>query len=689
MKNQISLPPPHRLIQQMFDLLSKRTDRTAEEEEFLHLLLQNGAKLNQAVDRKLAAQANACTVQGQIQKAIALYLQAQAWEEAADLLVIHGEELYEKGQARMLFEWLEQLDQAELAHWPDLLLLKGRILDYDLGKPQQAIALSQRAEQEFQQADRQVGAVEALICRSVAHRMMGEASHALSLANTGLDRLNELLVDAPDSVPTFVMAWATRNRGLAYSTAGQTSEALTDLRQSLELFERINKTYYIAMCHHDIGVALAKQGKIGDAETHFEEARHTWETLGNTNDLINTLNSLGVLLCTVGRYDEALKKLDYCFQIATEIEGTRRQSFVLQSMGDANLGRQKYKLALKFYKRSSKLAEQTGVQSLKIANMVKMGECYFYQNNPDKAIELAREARRLAIRAGLVTEKGMAFVLMGKVSMQRDEPCASLFEKAVEYLGEGNAPEQAQARLWWAYSLFWDSRPQAAYEQLQQVVKFALTMNELIPALAQTVAETRLLPVYLGGWAGTPRQAAGDIEWLLKKSPGQAKGLLACALGPPQMAVDEKWWGFGSREVVGRSPELLLYFILEGRGQRTFLSKQICSILWPDVEPGKTQTYFKQIIRKLRNVNGATDYIKKDGFHNYRIECLWCDVLEFERLFERAKDLSPSEALPLQLEMMALYQGEFLEGFELSPWGEAYRAELKDKFLQIQNITKG
>jgi two-component SAPR family response regulator len=39
--------------------------------------------------------------------------------------------------------------------------------------------------------------------------------------------------------------------------------------------------------------------------------------------------------------------------------------------------------------------------------------------------------------------------------------------------------------------------------------------------------------------------------------------------------------------------------------------------------------------------------------------------------------------LELQYEIIFLYRGEFLEGFDLSEWGEAYRAGLRTKFLEM------
>ena len=65
----------------------------------------------------------------------------------------------------------------------------------------------------------------------------------------------------------------------------------------------------------------------------------------------------------------------------------------------------------------------------------------------------------------------------------------------------------------------------------------------------------------------------------------------------------------------------------------------------------------------------------------------WCDALTFDKLFERLAWTSPKNALDLQLELISLYQGEFLAGFELGEWGSVRRAAYENKFLQVVKLA--
>ncbi len=649
--------------------------------------LRHKVKQDQAAYQKLCLK-TAKTLDSQIrsQKAIDLYVQAEAWQKAAELLENYGQELYDKGQALDLYGWLDQLTEKKLEQWPRLLLLKARILNDDLGKPKQALAIFNQAEQAFKEQGYLMGIIEAQVWQSVSFRLMGEGAKSLELVLKASAQL-ELLVQAPP----FIRAWTLRYVGLAYGTVGQISKALLDLQRSLALFEEIGNTYYIAMCHHGIGVALAQQGQVSKAEHHFMEAARIWQKLNNQNDLANTLNSLGMLLCTLGRYEKALKQASDGFQIATKIGAVRRQAFLLQTRADVYLGRREYEQAIEFYSQSTQFAEKAGVQSLKAANMVKTGECYFYLDELDKALELSWQAGNLASENGLATEYGLSIALRARIYMyQGQSSCTGLFEMAVEHLAEGDALEQARVRLWLADNLMRNSRLLAAFEQLQAVVTFARAMGDLADRLLQAVGETRSLCNCFLHYPDAPRQMINGLLQL-KNSQARKKNELKresgwwymSALGRPYQSVEGRRYDFSSSGHIGRTPEFLLYFILEGGARHGFLSDQIRAVLWPGAAPETARKHFHQIIKKLRNVNfkETPGYLERDGLY-YRLKNYRCDVLAFEDLFARAGVLPPEEALALQHEIIALYRGEFLEGFELSEWGEMYRARLQKEFLE-------
>jgi tetratricopeptide (TPR) repeat protein len=649
--------------------------KLAENKQVYHQVALRAAKL-------LAARSH-------FEEAINLFLSVQAWDEAVILLETHHRFFYDTGRALTLNHWLRQLPEPKLAQYPRLLLLHGKILNNDLGQPEPAMASYQRAEEQFFKVGDLIGAAEAQIWRSVSLRMMGRPKEGLELATVGLEHLEALKADNQ------VIAWALRNCGIAYSTVGNTDEALSDLRRALKLFEELDDTYNIGMCHHDIGVCLVAQGNIRGADHHYRHAMRIWEALGNANDLANTLNSLGVSLYAIGHYDEALKQFQDSLDIALQIGAMRRAAFIQAGIGDTYLECQKYDQALEAYAISTKFAREAGARALEVYNLVKRGECFYQRHDLAQALNLANQGREIAAETGLVFEQGLACLLQAKIYVKRGEYGASLdfFATATTCLAGNDLLEQAKARLWWGYSLLLDLRTTAALEQLQEAIRLALAMGELRQGLQQTISETQSLLLHFLHRADTPASMRDSLYLLLgltQESVNEAKpGLQVFAFGPLSLIVVGKRRQFKQRGGMPKTPEFLLYLLLEGQEGGCRWS-DISAAIWPDLEPDKASDAFHRALKRLRNlIFEAADYIicQDDYYRINEAYLQWCDILAFERLYERASRAAPQEALALQLELIALYQGEFLAGFELGEWGEVHRAAYEAKFLQAVKLA--
>jgi tetratricopeptide (TPR) repeat protein len=627
--------------------------------------------------------------QARFEEAANLYLSVQAWDDAASLLETHGKFFYDTGRALTLHHWLGQMPEPELTKRPRLLLMRGQILNNDLGEPQEAMALYKQAEDQFRHKGDFIGAAEAQVWRASALRMVGRAKEGSLLIANGLDQLSASKADKR------LIAWATRHHGLVHLALGNTAAALLDLRGALSLFETLNDTYNVGLCHHDLGFCLEKQGSIGGAEHHYRQALRIWETLGNANDLANTLNSLGVCCYLRGDYTEALKQFQESLDIALQIGATRRAAFAQASLGDVYLERQEYQQALEAYEVSTKLAQEAGGRALVIYNLVKRGECFYQQQNLVKALNLAGQARALATETGLVVEQGLACALQAKIYVRRAEYGASfdLFATALACLSGNDVVEQAKARLWWGHSLLLDLRAAAALEQLQEAIRLALAMGELRQRLGPAAAETQRLLLYFLHREDTPAGIRDGIHLLLAQGQEPidlAKpSLQVYAFGPPLLIVGGSRRRFTQRGGLSKAPEFLLYLLLHGQEGGCRWS-DVSAAIWPDLEPERASTIFHQTLKRLRDVIfEAPDYIvRRDDYYQVNPAYLeWCDVLAFESLFERATKAAPETALPSQLELIAVCRGEFLAGFELGEWGEAYRASCEARFLQMVKLT--
>jgi ATP/maltotriose-dependent transcriptional regulator MalT/DNA-binding SARP family transcriptional activator len=655
--------------------------------EFLRARLGGDEALHRQVCLKAA---NLLAKQARFEESIPLFLSVQAWDEAATLLEARGWFFHETGRALTLNQWFVQIPEEELLPRPRLLLLRGLILNNDLGQSRLAMTYFQHAADQFLRQGDLIGAAEAQIFQSIVLRTRGQASESLALATKGLAQLEELKSSSQ------TIGWAIKQRGHAYWTAGQVVAALADFRQALSLFETLNDKYRIGACHHDIGICLEKQGNIHGAAHHFKQAISIWEALGNANDLANTLNSLGVSLYTIGRYDEALKYFHDSLDIVLKIGATRRAAFVQASIADTYLDRQEYTQAIKAYHLSIELAQQANAQALEIYNQIKLGECLYQQGSLDQALKLAIQGKELAAETGLNFEKGLACTLQAKVYIRRAEYPASfeLFAEALNCFSNSDLLELARLRLWWGYALFLDLKTSAAFEQIQEVASLSLALGDLIRGLASTIAATQQVLYY---FLHRPDISAGmhdNIQLLLNQNQVQVRfpkpSLQVFVFGPPTLIVAGQRKQFNQRgSRMRKLPEFFAYLLLEGQRNGCRWS-EVSVTLWPDLDPERASSLFHQNLKSLRDVVfEATDYLTiQDDYYQVNPDYLeWCDALAFEKLFERATRATPEEALALRLELADLYQGEFLGGFEITDWGAAYRASYELKFLQAIELA--
>lgn len=654
--------------------------------EFLRARLAKDKPLHRQTCLKAA---HLLAQQGDLENSISLFLSVQAWNEAATLLEAEGWSFRDTGRLLTLNQWFVHIPEAELLNHPRLLLLRGAILNDNFAESKAAMSLYQRAEAQFSKQDDLIGVAEAQIFQSAVLRMSGQAQKGLSLAIKGVQQLEDL------KPSDRVLAWALRHRGNTHVMAGNVPAALSDLRRALASFEAINDKYRIGICHHDLGVCLEKQGNIHGAAHHFKQAVRVWEELGNASDLANTLNSLGVSLYSIRHYEEALEYFHESLEVALSIGASRQAAFIQAGMGDTYLDQQKYAQAIESYQVSSEFARQANVQSLEIYNQVKMGECLYQQERLDEALRLAGPAREVATEIGLLFEKGLACALQARIYVRRAEYLASfkLFEEALSCFSRSDVLELAKVRLWWGYSLFLDFRTSAAFDQIQEATSLALAMGDLVRGLGSTVTATFLVLHYFLHRPNTSPGMRDNIQLLLRQSQEEVEfskpSFQAFMFGSPLLIVAGRPKQFHQRGRIRKLPEFLAYLVLEGRGAGCRWS-EVSAALWPDLEPERASTLFHQNLRSLREgIFTAQDYIVvRDDYYQINPDYLqWCDALAFERLFERAGKVAPGEALALQFELIELYQGQFLSGFEVTEWGATRQALYEAKFLHAVELT--
>jgi DNA-binding SARP family transcriptional activator len=398
----------------------------------------------------------------------------------------------------------------------------------------------------------------------------------------------------------------------------------------------------------------------------------------------------------VGQYEEALQYFDYCLDIAQQIGSPRRAAFAQAGIGDTYLAGRAYDQALVAYQGSAEFAREAGIQSLEIYNLVKQGECYYGRQELSQALSLATLAREIATEAELTYEVGLACALQGRIHIRQGEyeTGNQLCLTALTRFTQNDPLEQMKVRLWLGYSDLLNLKSSSALAQLREAIRLNLAMGEGLAGIEPTVKEVQRLLYHFMYWPDSANSFRNSIALLMEryhldKHQVPKPNLQIFAFGTPMLIIADTRKQFNQRGGIRRTPELLLYLILAGRhgGCRW---GEVCAALWPEEEADKASILFHQHLKRLRKaILGESDaIIVQDDYYQVNPEFLsWCDALAFDAIYEEAAKLTPDEALPRWLELIDLYRGEFLAGFELGEWGTNARTVYEDQFLQTVELA--
>ncbi|MCB0168620.1 MAG: tetratricopeptide repeat protein [Anaerolineae bacterium] len=450
------------------------------------------------------------------ERAVKFYLSRTTWSKTESLLKHETlEAFYQAGQASILNDWLSKFPLPELEKRPRLLLLWGQMLIDDFGEHERAMTLFKLAQELFQTQGDPVRAAEAQVWQSVGLRMTGRAKEAVALATAGLDQLKTY---AEGNI--WLIAWATRNRGLAFGTAGNILKALEDTRRALDQFTGLNDKHLIGLCHHDLGVSLERQANLDEAKAHYQEAVNIWQDLDHDSNLANSLIGLGTVLSKSGHYERALANLTQALEIALRTGAKRRAAFALAGIGEAHLGQGSYQSAANAFVESTRYADEVGAKSLTVANEVNLSECFYRSFQADhlqEALSMAYQARQTAGENGLIFEKGLACILEGQIRIRLQEYASSydLFHQAVTYFSDNHATEQViKAELWWAYGLLLNHHRPDALQHLERAI--SLIPGDAITGPKKTIAEIQALLAHFVRQPDTPTGVKQRLQRLVQ-----------------------------------------------------------------------------------------------------------------------------------------------------------------------------
>jgi DNA-binding SARP family transcriptional activator len=317
-----------------------------------------------------------------------------------------------------------------------------------------------------------------------------------------------------------------------------------------------------------------------------------------------------------------------------------------------------------------------------------------WQGDLNEAVSLAERALTLSNDHEIALHRALAQAALWAARSQLGETAEALdqFDVVLADLDE----QDARAKLVWVHALranaalmLGDTR--LAESAVEAALRVAHEGGSIQPLVAE-IAHSTMFKQYIASLPAKYGMLSRELKKLNGKSdtqtiqiqPGsddwlETYSLRVMTLGRERIERDGEaispsdWRASTARE-------MFLYLLFNGPESR----ERISLIFWPDSPIRQVRSNFHTTLYRARQALGENVINHGDGF--YFIDpglSLWCDVLEFEDLIQRARLMPPRDARTENLWQKAvdLYHGDFLPSWD-HEWVSFRRQSLFDHYLE-------
>jgi LuxR family maltose regulon positive regulatory protein len=623
---------------------------------------------------------------GDFDAAIRLFLQAGEPGNATQLLKQAARPAFDQGRWQQLASWLAHLPPDTVAKDPELLLLKGQVLQR-LGDPTGALEQLDKILAGSPGSGQEMRG-KALVAKSTAYRRLGHLDLAVQAATAGLSLLEGA------NAPKDDLAEGYKQLGCAHSVQGEYVLAQRELHTALSLTNRENLRLF-SLISNDLGVVYIELGDLDQAGMYLEQARAGLLKLGSEGQLAEALINLALVYYQKGEFDLALVEANAALRAAEAGDYPRLVATALMNRAIVERAFGSYDDSVASASRALEMARQLLDQRLIAESTKVLGDAYRKRGETSKAEVLLRQAILESEDSGQRYIAAIYHVSLGKVCCQLGD-----LGQAMEHLKVGeqqladlkNARRLAEAKLYLAAAYYRTDKLKDAVEELNGVAGlvsevgydgFLLADGDEVLDVLRFGAARRL-----GGgvfvrlvWrltrSGLPgSKAEGEAAELGEATPFPT--VKACSFGTPRVILD-------THEVTdaewrsGKSKELFFLLLYH---KRTLSNEELVEALWPEDSVEVSTSTLKTSIYRLRQALFYDCIVAKEPGYcinpNVPIEFdVDAFLLSLKLAAVPGKGRDERERL-LSL-AIGLYGGAFLNGVN-SPWCEGPRTDLELKY---------
>ena len=618
-------------------------------------------------------------------------IEANAWDDVADLLDTYAATLLSTGRLDTLASYIDSLPSLSLTQHPNLLFTLGELARMH-SRFDEAQGWYKQAEVTWRQRGQQDGIARALRGQARVYLDTVNPSQAEKLLEEAI-RLSDGFEDREAQVRLFeLLAENKLNSGHV-----EEAERLRQRADELHAEGPSNDQLWFRVLLRTGRLEEARRGleELAEAENH--EPVQTPRAHRETKLLLSLIYSLmGMSKHAYQTALEGIQRGDKLKSPYVTAVGHMRQGHALnliRSGGEDTLAR-----AISAFEMTVSISKTLEVPRLSVEANWGLCRTYGYHGDLQRAQRHAQEAIDIAVEAGDEWVASLTRLSMGASFMlaARYEAAELWLNRAVRGFEEcSDSFGRSAARLWLAYGHFKQKKFDFVAQTLPDVLS-ACQQNGYYflftrPTLLGPIDERMFVPLLLH--ARQSRWESGYVDRLLN-----ILGLHEISAHPGFRLSIETLGNFqvkrGSEVIPSngwrREKSRQLFQLLLTYRQSPLDRDQICEHLWPEADPATAQRNFKitlntlyQVLEPDRDAGSDSAFIMRDGTtYTLRLHAdLWLDSDHFIRLTREG--LKPtSRSLEQLQEAVDLYRGDYLPDSLYEPWAAEERERLATLFLE-------
>lgn len=640
------------------------------------------------------------------EKALPYFLEAEAFERAAETVAECGGEWLSSGAITSLGTFTDQIPKECLENFPRALLHAAEVARLQ-GEAEKSNSLLKRAVKLLgEQGDRE-GEAEALHSLASIARRAGDCGGALAL----LEKAENLADEFSE-----VRMKCENTRGLCLIGAGAWTEAEVQFRLALELAERNSNERFARLVTHNLALPPGLRGDFGEALRWLKrifgegkpEAQLPQEAIGHLN--------VARLHLYRGEFIESETHLGKSLELCQLYNLKHLRGEIYESFANFYREKKDFIHAAEFYERARKSYEEIGVNPSsrefdeeRAALAAARGDFITARSLLENLLTVRKESKN---------EIGWHTVRLGlcRVKLEQNETSGLIkeLEETLKFFNRQNLfYYEACASVALAAALFRDAKRMEMLPHIQRALDLAARfdyeywLREEIgrnPQMFADEAAIEKLPLDLRESANqrmkdeggrmkseTPPPLVHPSSFRLHPSESPVVDLTLKLLGHVEIFRDPTKQFAPDAWTTKRARDIFCY-IATSRHRRVEKDTLI-DAFWGDSEPSVIEKNFHPTISHVRKALNSRQTIKqnflfyRDGAYQLNGELTYSiDTEEFEKFIgdaENAKREKDAGGVRRNLEAAhAVYRGAFMAGV-YDDWAEELRGYYAEQFLRV------